>query len=319
MEVRDDNEYEDLLGLWSDLESGLGILLSSPASSQEFERRVLQYDRWMQTLLERDTDTGLYLLFQLASHSSVGYSASHALVTAVLCHLIGAEMALAAQERDALVRAALTMNIAMTSLQDQLAIQVERPDARQAEAIRSHSARGSDLLASLGIRDPLWLDTVARHHQEPDSRDELRRLTPVLRLSLILQVVDRYAAMISPRRAREARSATDSLRSILNGRSPPGDEVGHQLVKAVGLCPPGTFVRLDSEEIAVVMRRSSQPNRPFVAIVLDARGDRLNPPRLHRTAGGSPGIKSALSASAVQERLNHPLILQLGAHAARHG
>ena len=53
MTVQTENEYEDLLGLWSDLESGLGIILGSPASIQEFEQRVWQYDRWMQTLLQR--------------------------------------------------------------------------------------------------------------------------------------------------------------------------------------------------------------------------------------------------------------------------
>jgi hypothetical protein len=53
---------------------------------------VWQYDRWMQELLERDTDVGLYLLFQLATNSPVGYSASHALVCAVLCHLIAVEL-----------------------------------------------------------------------------------------------------------------------------------------------------------------------------------------------------------------------------------
>ena len=96
MSVQDENEYEDLLGLWSDLESGLGILLGSPLSVQEFEQRVWQYDRWMQTLLQRDADVGLYLLFQLATNSSVGYSASHSLVCAVLCHLIASELKLIA-------------------------------------------------------------------------------------------------------------------------------------------------------------------------------------------------------------------------------
>ena len=90
--VQSENEYEDLLGLWSDLEAGLGIILGSPNSIQEFEQRVWQYDRWMKTLLQRDTDVGLYLLFQLATNSPVGYSASHALVSAVLCHLIAVEL-----------------------------------------------------------------------------------------------------------------------------------------------------------------------------------------------------------------------------------
>ena len=68
----DDDSYEDLLSLWSDLESGMGILLAHPASVQDFPRKIAQYDRWMQALLQQDTDASLYLLFQLATTSTVG-------------------------------------------------------------------------------------------------------------------------------------------------------------------------------------------------------------------------------------------------------
>lgn len=318
MTVQNENEYEDLLGLWSDLESGLGIILGSPGSIQEFEQRVWQYDRWIKDLLKRDTDVGLYLLFQLATNSSVGYSASHALVCAVLCHLIAVELKLPQNERDSLVHAALTMNLAMTALQDQLAGQIEKPGAQQQEAISTHAARSGLMLASMGVVDKLWLDTIAQHHDESTGKGELRNVEPVQRLARILRVVDRYAALISPRQSREGRSTTDSARSIITNTAEQHDEVGYALVRAVGLCPPGTYVRLDNKEVAVVMRRSSQPNRPFVAIVLNEAGSLMNPPRLHRTANGSPGIKSALPASAVRERLNHYLILQLGAYAAQH-
>lgn len=318
MSVQNENEYEDLLGLWSDLESGVGIILGSPASIQEFEQRVWQYDRWMQALLKRDTDVGLYLLFQLATNSPVGYSASHALVCAVLCHLIGVELKLPVNERDSLVHAALTMNIAMTALQDQLAGQVEKPSAEQQDAIRAHAVKGGLMLANMGVTDELWLDTISLHHDESTDRGELRELPAVKRLARILRIVDRYAAMISPRKSREGRSATDSVRSIITNSADQQDEVGHALVRAVGLCPPGTYVRLDNKELAVVMRRSIKPNHPHVAIVVDQTGTLLNPPRLHRTANASPRIQAALAASAVRVRLNHHLILQLGAYAALH-
>ena len=108
------------------------------------------------------------------------------------------------------------------------------------------------------------------------------------------------------------------MRSIITNSAEQRDEVGHALVRAVGLCPPGTYVRLDNKELAVVMRRSSKPNHPHVAIVVDQAGALLNPPRLHRTANASPRIQAALAASAVRVRLNHHLILQLGAYAALH-
>ena len=178
-----EEEYQDLLGLWADLEAGLGIILGSPASIQEFEKRVWQYDRWMQGLLERDTDVGLYLLFQLATNSAVGYSASHALVSAVLCHLIALELKLPQSERNSLVHAALTMNLAMTAVQDQLAGQIERPNDVQQEAIRTHAARGVELLVQMVVPDRLWLDVVAQHHDDSADQRATTGLPPAPRLA----------------------------------------------------------------------------------------------------------------------------------------
>ncbi len=318
MNVQSENEYEELLSLWSDMESGLGIILSSPGSVQEFEQRVWQYDRWMQTLLQRDTDVGLYLLFQLATNSPVGYSASHALICAVLSHLIAIELNLGLKERDSLVHAAFTMNVAMTALQDELAGQMERPTSEQQSAIRAHAVKGSLMLNAVGVVDKLWVEVVSSHHDESTDQGDLRAIAPVNRLARILRIVDRYAAMISPRKSRTGRSATDSVRAIISASSEQGGEVGHALVRTVGLCPPGTYVRLDNNEIAVVLRRSGKPNHPHVAIVIDDRGETLSQPRLHRTSEANPKIQAALAAASVQSRLNHHLVLQLGAYAARH-
>jgi hypothetical protein len=316
--VQSENEYEDLLALWSDLESGLGVILTSPGSTQEFAHRVVQYDRWMQGLMQRDPDVGLYLLFQLASNSPVGYSASHSLVCAVLCHMIATELAIAPKERDSLVRAALTMNIAMTSLQDTLASQTEKPTKEQQDAIRAHSIKGAMMLANLGVADDTWLDIVSSHHDDSADRADLRLVPPAVRLTRILKVVDRYSAMISPRMSRAGRSATESARAIMANVSAKTDEIGHAMVRAVGLCPPGTYVRLDNDELAVVVRRSSTPNQPYVAIVSRSTGELLPAPRLHSTAQRDPRIRAALAASAVRARLNHFHILQLGAYAQQH-
>ncbi len=314
--LKSEDEYEDLLGLWSDLESGLAMVLSHPHKVQEFEARIRQYDRWMQNLIQYDTDVALYLLFQLASHSPVGYSASHALVCAVLCHLVAREVQLPETERDSLVHAALTMNIAMTDLQDQLATQRGRPTPEQEVAFRAHEAGGTDLLRALGITNALWLQTVQHHHQEASLREELMRLAAPQRLAHMLNLVDRYAAMISPRQSREGRSATESAKSIATTSHAQGNQVGQALLRVVGLFPPGTFVQLDNATVGVVMRRSNHASGPDVAVVLNDKGQLIRPPSLHSSLNGSPAISAALPASKVREHLNHYLILQLGAQLA---
>ncbi len=313
MHVKDANEYEDLLAEWSDLESGLGIILSHPQSSQEFAPRVLQYDRWMQALMQRDPDAGLYLLFQLASNSPVGYSASHSLICAVLCHLTAAMLKLAPRERDSLVRAALTMNVAMTAMQDLLANQSERPSQAQQEMIRLHPVKGAMLLGNLGVQDEDWLEIVGSHHDSRMDSGDLGSAPITVRLCRILKMVDRYAAMISPRLSRAGRTATESALSVM--ANSPADVIGQALMCVVGLCPPGTFVRMDNDELGVVLSRSLKANLPYVAIVGSAEGQLLSAPRLHATAQGTPAIRVALPASGLRAQLNHYQILRLGSFA----
>jgi HD-GYP domain-containing protein (c-di-GMP phosphodiesterase class II) len=313
-QLQSENDYEDLLSLWSDLEAGLAMLLGHPAQAREFLPRVRQYDRWMQALLAQDSDVGLYLLFQLSSNSPVGYSASHALICAVLCHLLAAELELAPDDRDSLIHAALTMNIGMTALQDQLAQQTTPLTPQQQSAVRGHAQQSRALLEQLGVTDPLWLAVVATHHAEdaPEQRT-LAQLSPQQRLVRVLQVVDRYAAMISPRKSREGRSATESVRTVMAGATAYNDEVSHALVRAVGLCPPGSYVRMEDGSMAVVMRRSGKPHQPDVALVTRPDGEMLSSPRLHHPAERRPGIQSALASAVVRLRLNHHRLLQLTA------
>lgn len=311
MHVKDRADYEDLLSQWADLEAGLGIVLGNPASVQEFVTRIHQYDRWMQDLLARDTDIGLYLLFQLATQSTAGYSASHALICSVLCHLLARRLSLPPGERDSLARAALTMNIAMTVLQDELALQSTPLSPAQKAAIDAHACRGAQLLQALGVQDRLWLETVAHHHAAADEQRTLQQMQPAQRLVSILRLVDRYAAMISPRKSREGRSTTESVRSILDNVSHYNNAVGLAMVDTIGLCPPGTYVRLDSGAVAVVVRREPGTNQPLVAILTDTAGQPLPHPRLHHPSQQPPGIQAALARSVVREHFNHHLVLQL--------
>ena len=312
-----EGEYEDLLGLWSDLESALSVLLARPLQVQDFGAKVRQFDGWLQDLVSHDIDAALYLMFQLASTSTVGYSASHALVCGTLCHILAYELGLPGHERDSLVRAALTMNIGMTALQDELAGQRERPSSAQQEAIRNHPMESQVLLERLFISDSLWLDVVGQHHASVPDRVPLSEQAPQDRLTRILGTIDRYAAMISPRKSRAGRSATDSVRAIVGQEVDQRDEVSYTLVRSIGLCPPGTFVKLDNGDVAIVLRRSDKANHPLVASLLDSSGSHHAQPSLHQTAAGRPRIQSALARSAVSMELNHRTMVRLGLYAAQ--
>lgn len=315
--AQDEAPYQDLLGMWSDLEAALGLLLARPALVQQLQSKVRQLDVWLQELVAHDSDSALYLMFQLAGSSTVGYSASHALVCATLGHILAQEFQLPPPERNALVQAALTMNIGMTALQDQLALQRERPSVAQQEAIRLHPAEGRRTLQELGITDALWLDVVGLHHINSPMRVPLAQQAPAERLARILATCDRYAAMISPRRSRLGRSVAESVQAVTGPQSKLYEQAGDALVRHVGLFPPGVYVALSSGETAVVLRRTVDIGRPLVATLLDTRKLPLRQPALIAIDGQSLRISHALPPHEVNLQVDHRTMVRLGMYAAR--
>lgn len=317
--VPDPTEHgsEDLLALWSDLESAVSMLLHHPQRVHEFPWKLRRFGTWLEDLLARDIDAGLYLLFQLTASSAAGYSASHAVICAALCAVAAPRLRLPDDERAALVQAAFTMNIGMTDLQDALALQLAPPSAAQREQIGRHAAASVALLQERGVTDPLVLDTVRLHHVSAVGRGALHTLPPPARLGHVLHTVDRYAALVSPRITREGRSPLDSARAILQARAGLEDAAGAALVGAVGLFPPGTLVMLDSGETAVVVRRG-HGSAPMVAVVRDSTGKPVHPLRLHDVAAAAPGIRQAVVARHAAPQLDQRQWLQVGAIARKH-
>ncbi len=305
-----DGRYEELLASWADLEAGLSVLLAVPSQVHGFAAKIAQYDRWMRDLLAQDTDIALYLLFQLAATSSAGYSASHALVCAVLCHVTAAELRLGGGARDSLVHAAMTMNLSITRLQDQLATQSGRLTPEQQVALQRHGTRSAAMLRTHGVSDAQWLDVVTGHHDVKPAADT----DAAALLTQLLQLIDRYGAMISPRGSRAGRDVSESLRALNVRGDATQDRLGRALVTTVGTYPPGTFVRLADGARAVVLRRSADPQLPFLALLTDPAGHPLAQARLQR---GAAKIEAAVAAHTVGMRLNHRTLVQLGLFAVR--
>lgn len=304
---------QDLISAWTDLENRLSRLLRTPHEADDFVHDLLFIEQHMVALLETDADGSLYLLLQLAASSNVGYSASHALVCACLCQLVAPAQVGERGLVHSLNRAALTMNIAMTQVQDELALQTGQPTPPQKQQIERHAQDGVALLEALGVSDPVWLEIVARHHDAPHVLGD--EGSPVTLLTRVLMVTDRYTALISPRETRSGRCITDSGRNVVARRGDAPDAVGHTLLRTVGICPPGTFVRLQDQSVAVVLRRTDVPGAPLVAPVMDAAGHPIPDPVLVRTDVEPHQIEAALVTRTVRVRLNHARLLQMAALA----
>lgn len=199
------------------------------------------------------------------------YSATHAMLVAVACMVTARETLRWPEARvQQTGRAALTMNIAMTALQDQLAQQTEPLSAPQIVAIENHAARSEALLRQLGVADAIWLEAVRCHHQRTPG--PLARKSEGEQIARLIQRADVFGARIAPRASRSPMPITAAMQACYYDEAHQVDEAGAALVKALGIYPPGALVRLASQEVGVVLRRGSSATTPRVAVVLGRTG-----------------------------------------------
>lgn len=199
------------------------------------------------------------------------YSATHAMLVACVCMVVAREMLHWPEGRVLqLGRAALTMNIAMTELQDQLAQQSAPLTAAQIAAVQDHASRSEQLLRRLGVADPAWLEAVRCHHHRTPG--PLAKKAEAQQMARLLQRADLFGARLAPRVARWPMPVTAAMQASYYDEEHQVDEAGAALVKTLGVYPPGAFVRLATQEVAVVLRRGGTATTPRVAVVVNRDG-----------------------------------------------
>ena len=201
-----------------------------------------------------------------------GYAVAHSLQTAFVTALVAQRMGWSLRERQALVQASLTMNIAMLDLQDTLVRQPTQPTLKQRQEIDSHAERGCALLTDAGVSDPLLLDTVRQHHVTQGGHALPSARTDINPLACLVHYADVYLARLSPRATRAALAVNVAARELISSAGSSGNPYVTAIVEEMGIHPPGTFVKLRNGDIAIVLRRGPAPDRPVISSLLRADG-----------------------------------------------
>ena len=166
---------------WMEYQVRLHNLLKLPDPS-DFIIRIEKIHQDLKEFLNRSADAALAALVYLSAEEMERYSAMHAMLTWAVCMMTARHNFKWSEEKiDALGKAALTMNISMTDLQDRLARQQQPLDKEQEQIVLTHPARSRALLETLGVKDTLWLEAVQYHRDHTpgpmSSKGEGRRTT----------------------------------------------------------------------------------------------------------------------------------------------
>jgi HD-GYP domain-containing protein (c-di-GMP phosphodiesterase class II) len=299
----------DPLAVWSSLQTRASALLRVPGRP-DFEAGLMQVRIRLLELLDADADVALLLLMHGATQEFHDYSVRHAMLVAVVCDLAARHVPTWSEDwRTSLGCAALTMNVAMTQLQNQLATQDWPPSGSQRAQIDQHAKTGATRMRAAGVTDELWLGAVERHHDSPPG--PLANLPAAQQLARLIQRADIFAAQLSPRKRRPAMSATAAAKAAYLDEHQQPDEAGSAIIKATGLYPPGCLVRLRSGEVAVVLRRGRQASAPVVARVVNAAGQAVAQPALRDTRVTAYAVTGGVAPHEVKVCLNLERLLEL--------
>lgn len=255
----------------------------------------------IEALVDRDRDAALYLLAQDAQRNLGAYSSRHALFCAAVALLCCRELGWPPEEARLLLLGALTMNLGMVALQDELSFRERTPTVDQRRAVENHPVASVECLREAGIEDALWLEIVARHHEDVPADTRLADLDPACRLAALLHRADVFTAKLSARQTRAAMAATAAARDACLGPNGRPDELGASVIKALGIYPPGSYVKLVSGEIAVVKRRGAKANEPLVLSIVGRDGKPLAPPIPRHTGQAEHAVRS--TARPIENRL----------------
>ncbi|MCC6218497.1 MAG: phosphohydrolase [Aquabacterium sp.] len=255
---------------WPALQERATQLLRTPQVSDFGTRFQALHEELVRHSTQSPDATVLALVYLSAQETRL-YSATHAMLVSCVC-MVTAREVLRWPEAHTLTlgRAALSMNVAMTELQDQLTQQAQPLTASQIAAVENHASRSEALLRQLGVADALWLEAVRNHHHRLPG--PMADKTEAQQMARLIQRADIFAARLAPRIARLPMPVTAAMQASYYDEQQQVDEAGAALVKALGIYPPGAFVRLATQEIAIVLKRGPSATTPRVAVVMNRSG-----------------------------------------------
>lgn len=249
------------------LEPALAVIADGRPSAPGALAAVHESATELQRLCALDPDAMLAVPLLLAGG---GYATRHALATAVALEFMLARHGTVNAVRRSAVRAALTMNVGMHTLQESLHAHAGALTPGQRAGVLAHPEAGVARLRDAGVDDPTWLAIVAQHHEHADGSGYPARIggTALRFESQALMVAERWCAMVAARSYRPGAPPDRALALLLGrlgGQADP--RVGTLLADAIGPLPPGSPVRLADGELGVVWRRTAVPGEPTVLVL----------------------------------------------------
>jgi HD domain len=226
-------------------------------------------------------------LFWVANNPAVSpgvdYLAFHQARVAVLAVRIAVNAGYDRRRLIALGMAGALIDVGLWQMPETLLRRVDGLAGDELSAYRSHPRVSAEIIQRWGPPNEGIVQAVLEHHEREQGQGFPQGLTgaAVVPEAKILGLAETYTGLTLPPTARPRLRPHEAVRELVKSRHeafPP--TLIKALLSEISVFPPGTVVRLNTEEIGrVVGVNRHHPLRPRVELLADSKGQRLPSPK----------------------------------------
>jgi HD-GYP domain-containing protein (c-di-GMP phosphodiesterase class II) len=211
------------------------------------------------------------------------YTFHHSVNVGILSVGLGSYLSLRRDLLEGLGIGGLLHDIGKTSVPERILNKPGKLDGNEWNVMRRHPVEGARILRKTPGVSSCAPVVAFEHHIKYDlsGYPSLVRQRPLSSYSLVVGIADCYDAMTTLRPYQKPRTQSETLKIMLELIGKDFEpRLMNRFVEMIGTYPVGSFVRLDTNEFAVVYDINFEnADRPKVKLVINSQGNHITPAR----------------------------------------
>jgi HD-GYP domain-containing protein (c-di-GMP phosphodiesterase class II) len=212
-------------------------------------------------------------LVQIKTHDD--YTYQHSVAVAALAVIFGQALELPRNEIREVAFGGLLHDVGKARVPGKLLNKIEPLEPAELAIMESHATHTISILQGTAGISSIAYCAATQHHERVDGSGYPYGLQggQVSLYGQIIGIIDTYDAMISPRAYQKGMPQTEALRKLFEwSKSKFDNTLVQAFIKALGIYPVGSLVRLESGKLAVVREvPSNNLLNPTVLVMYDCK------------------------------------------------
>ena len=205
------------------------------------------------------------------------YTVGHSVRVSSLAVYIGTKMNWAEKDLLAIGSAGLLHDIGKSRIPSSILFKKGRLDEEEFAVIRQHPQAGTEILFAQDGVSALDLTACWGHHLRYDGNGYPEQPAWAVRhpVTALLQICDVFEALTAVRPYKPALHPHGAYSIMISDKGAFHPGLLAAFIAAVGLYPPGTYVRLTDQRVAIVTEVGERIDRPRINVITSEHGEPL--------------------------------------------